>query len=99
MKKASKFFSQLTKCEEGTKHSWGDARDTEKRAATLAKDKVVALREKEAALKERDSTKAEASGTMEIFKKTVEFAWIAEKHFMAKLIKIYCDLVMHIHEI
>lgn len=49
------------------------------------------LQDRKATFKKRDLTKAEALSVVEAFKKTVEFARIAENHYLSKLIKFYCD--------
>lgn len=81
------------------KHSFEDACNAEKKAATLAKERDATLQERDSTLKERDSTKTEASGSVEGFKKTAKFAQIIENHCFTKFIKIYCDLVTQICEI
>lgn len=94
------------KYREDEKRSFEDARSAEKWAATLAKEKdatvqkmKVTLQRQEATEKERDAAKSEASSAVEVFKKTTEFARIAENHCLAKLIKIYGDLVTQIKEV
>lgn len=55
--------------------------------------KDATLPEKESILHDRDSANAEASGANEALKKKDESDRIAEKHCLAKLMKIYGNLV------
>lgn len=67
--------------------------------AILANESGANFQEKDSTLKERDSTKAEVSEEVEAFKKTPDFAQIVRKHCLAKLNKIFGDLVTQIHEV
>lgn len=80
------------------KHSLENARNAEKRAATITREVASLKFELEAALQERGNDKAEVFEVVEVFWKMPDFALAADKPYLAKLIKIYGDLVTQIRE-